>query len=155
MTTLQKSVWHSVDAMSARQDQDAWPLDRDRIESARMEALRKTVAHARQKSPWYRERLAGLDPDSLRSSADLARIPFLSGADLAAHGQQLLCVSQGEVARIITLQTSGSTGTPKRLHFTREDLDSTVDFFQHGMFSLVSPFRRRAVMKAPIWAGVA
>lgn len=128
----------SVDAMSARRLGLAWPLDRERIEAARMEALRKTVAHARQKSPWYRERLAGLDPDSLRSSADLARFPFLSGEDLAAHGPQLLCVSQSEVARVVTLQTSGSTGTPKRLHFTREDLDSTVDFFQHGMFSLVS-----------------
>jgi phenylacetate-coenzyme A ligase PaaK-like adenylate-forming protein len=128
----------SVDALSARRLGLAWPPDRERIETARMEALRSTVAHARQKSSWYRERLAGLDPDCLRSCDDLARLPFLNGADLAAHGRELLCVSQSEVARIITLQTSGSTGVPKRLHFTREDLDSTVDFFQQGMFSLIS-----------------
>lgn len=102
-----------------------------------MASLRRTVEHALDKSPWYRERLAGIDPRSLNSRTDLARLPLMDSADVAACGQRMLCVPQGEVARIVTLQTSGSTGTPKRLHFTRADLDGTVDFFLHGMLSLV------------------
>lgn len=102
-----------------------------------MASLRRTVAHALNKSPWYGERLAGIDPRSLDSRADLARLPLMNDADVAAHGPRMICVPQGEVARIVTLQTSGSTGAPKRLHFTRTDLDGTEDFFLHGMRNLV------------------
>ena len=44
---------------------------------------------------------------------------------------------QDDVARIVTLRTSGSTGEAKRLFFTEEDLELTVDFFHHGMSTLV------------------
>lgn len=102
-----------------------------------MASLRRTIVHAVEKSPWHGERLAGIDPGLLRTRTDLARLPLMDSADVAACGQRMLCVPQGEVARIVTLQTSGSTGTPKRLHFTRADLDGTVDFFLHGMLGLV------------------
>ena len=128
----------SVDALTARRLGLSLPLDRLSLEAAQMASLRRTVEHACAKSPWYRERLAGFDPASLRTSSDLSRLPLLTSAELAAHGQRLVCVSQSEVARIITLQTSGSTGSPKRLHFTHDDLITTVDFFLHGMLSLVS-----------------
>lgn len=101
-----------------------------------MESLRRTVEYAREKSPWHARRLAGIDPGSLGSREDLARLPLMSGPNVAAFGQRMICVPQGEVARIVTLQTSGSTGTPKRLHFTRTDLEGTVDFFLHGMLNL-------------------
>jgi hypothetical protein len=132
----------SVDALTARRLGLSLPLERLSLEAAQMASLRRTVEHARAKSPWYRERLAGFDPGSLRTSADLSRLPLLTSAELAAHGPRLVCVSQSEVARIITLQTSGSTGSPKRLHFTHDDLAATVDFFLHGMLSLISPGQR-------------
>ena len=128
----------SVDALTARRLGLSLPLDRSSLEAAQLASLRRTVAHACAKSPWYRERLGGFDPASLRTSADLSRLPLLTSAELATHGAGLVCVSQSKVARITTLQTSGSTGAPKRLFFTRDDLNSTVDFFQHGMFSLIS-----------------
>lgn len=129
----------TVDGLTARRLGLSLPLERSRLEGAQMASLRRTVEHACAKSPWYRERLAGFDPASLRTSADLSRLPLLTSAELAAHGQRQVCVSQSEVARIITLQTSGSTGSPKRLHFTHDDLAATVDFFLHGMLSLISP----------------
>lgn len=127
----------TVDALAARRLGLAAPLDRAAVAAAQMASLRETVAWAAARSPWYRERLAGLDPGSLRRPADLARLPLMSGADVSAQGQRMVCVPQGEVARIVTLQTSGSTGAPKRLHFTRDDLDGTVDFFLQGMLNLV------------------
>ena len=128
-----------MDALTARRLGLSLPLDRLSLEAAQMASLRRTVEHACAKSPWYRERLAGFDPASLRASADLSRLPLLTSAELATHGPRFVCVSQGEVARIVTLQTSGSTGSPKRLHFTHDDLAATVDFFLHGMLSLISP----------------
>jgi phenylacetate-coenzyme A ligase PaaK-like adenylate-forming protein len=136
----------TVDGLTARRLGLATPLDRDALAAAQMAALRKTVDRARQRSPWYRERLAGIEPDSLRVPADLSRLPQLTAADVAEHGQRMLCVPQGEVARIVTLQTSGSTGTPKRLHFTRDDLAGTVDFFLHGMLNLVDAADRVLAM---------
>ena len=129
----------SVDALTARRLGLSLPLERTSLEAAQMASLRRTVEHACAKSPWYRERLDGFDPASLRTSSDLSRLPLLTSAELAAHGSRLVCVSQSEVVRIITLQTSGSTGSPKRLHFTHDDLAATVDFFLHGMLSLISP----------------
>ena len=46
------------------------------------------------------------------------------------------------MARIVTLRTSGSTREAKRLFFTEEDLELTVDFFHHGMSTLVKPGQR-------------
>jgi phenylacetate-coenzyme A ligase PaaK-like adenylate-forming protein len=127
----------TVDALAARRLNLALPLDRRALVDAQMAALRETVAHARARSAWYRERLAGIDPAMLRGLADLARLPLLTSAELAEHGSRMVCVPQGDVARIVTLQTSGSTGLPKRLHFTRDDLAGTIDFFLHGMLNLV------------------
>lgn len=127
-----------VDALTARRLGLASGWDRAALETAQFEALRQTVRHAMRRAPWFREHLAGIDPDGLRGPADRARLPFMTAADVAAHGPRMVCVSQSEVARIITLQTSGSTGAPKRLHFIRQDLDGTIDFFLHGMMSLIS-----------------
>ncbi len=127
-----------VDALTARRLGLPFPLKREDLENARMAAVRRLVAHVQAASAWYRERLAGIDPASLRIPADLARLPLMSSTDVAGQGARMVCVSQSEVARIITLQTSGSTGAPKRLHFTRDDLAATVEFFLYGMLSMVS-----------------
>jgi phenylacetate-coenzyme A ligase PaaK-like adenylate-forming protein len=55
-------------------------------------------------------------------------------------------VSQDAIARVTTLPTSGTTGAPKRLYFTEEDLELTVDFFHHGMSTLVEPRQRVLVL---------
>lgn len=127
-----------VDALTARRLGLASGWDRAALETAQFEALRQTVRHAMRRAPWFREHLAGIDPDGLCGPADLARLPLMTSTDVAAHGPRMVCVSQPEVARIITLQTLGSTGAPKRLHFTRQDLDGTIDFFLHGMMILIS-----------------
>ncbi len=113
------------------------PLNRLDLERAQLAALRRTVRHAQANSPLYRRRLAGFNPDSLQTRADLRRLPFLTGADLAAEGHLLQAVSQSLVHRVISLQTSGSTGMPKRVLFTASDLAATSEFFLRGMYSLI------------------
>jgi phenylacetate-coenzyme A ligase PaaK-like adenylate-forming protein len=127
----------TVDALTARRLglTDAW--SRADLEAAQFKALRQTVRHARDGSAWHRDRLKSVDLPGLQSRDSLAGLPLMTAADLTGHGERMVCVPQGEVRRVVTLQTSGSTGIPKRLHFTQGDLDGTVDFFLHGMQSLV------------------
>ncbi len=135
-----------VDGLVARRLGIAMPLDRETLDQAQLASLRRTIVHARANSPLYRERLTGLDPDGLRTRADLARLPLLTPTDIAGQGHRLLAVSQALVHRVITLQTSGSTGVPKRLSFTAADLAATLDFFLHGMHSLVGDEDRVLVL---------
>jgi len=102
-------------------------------ERYQLERIRETVGYARTHSRFYRARLAHLDPSSIRSLADVARLPFTYPGDLAAGFADLLCVSPREVERIVTLSTSGTTAPPKRIAFTAADQELTVDFFHHGL----------------------
>ena len=69
----------------------------------------------------------------------MTNLPFVTEADVKEQGLQMLCVSQGDVARVVTLPTSGTTGPPKRVWFTEDDLELTVEHFHHGMKDLVGP----------------
>ena len=101
--------------------------------------LRETVAWARAKSPFYAERLKGCSEDGLSSFEDFRRLPLTTSDDLRRHGLQFLCVSQGDINRVVTLETSGTSGAPKRVFFTAEDQELTIDFFRVGMSELADP----------------
>ncbi|MCK9294311.1 MAG: phenylacetate--CoA ligase family protein [Desulfobulbaceae bacterium] len=107
------------------------------IKEYQFDRLRQTIGHAVANSPFYRARLAAITPAEITDHGSLSRLPFTYEEDLRRFGQDMLCVRQDEVARIITMQSSGTTGPPKRLFFTEDDLERTIDFFHHGMKSLV------------------
>ncbi|MBU1156793.1 MAG: AMP-binding protein [Proteobacteria bacterium] len=111
-----------------------------------LDKLRHTVSYVRQHSPFYRKHLAGLPVDVLGSLPDLARLPFTTEQDLREHHLGMLCVSQGQVARVVTLNTSGTTAAPKRLYFSDADLETTLDFFHHGMATMVQPGGRVLIL---------
>lgn len=115
------------------------PLRLEHVRAWQLAALRRTVEHAKRHSPVYAQRLDGVDAATLTSQDDLARLPFTTAGDLRADPLGLLCVSQGEIERVVTMDTSGTTGDPKRLFFTRSDLERTVDFFAHGMATMAGP----------------
>jgi phenylacetate-CoA ligase len=53
----------------------------DRIRGERQRALRTLLAFAVERSPWHRERLAGIDLERL-SETDIERLPVMTKADL-------------------------------------------------------------------------
>ena len=116
----------------------ARPLQRNDLARYQLEALNRTLVYVRQNSPFYRRHLADLSLP-LGSLDELATLPVTTAADLRRDPLALLCVSRDRIARAVTLETSGTTGAPKRLFFTDTDLELTVDFFQHGMSTLVAP----------------
>jgi phenylacetate-coenzyme A ligase PaaK-like adenylate-forming protein len=113
----------------------AWQLDR----------LREALRYARERSSYYRRTLGGLDLAGIRSVKDLERLPFTGEEQLRNSPAELLCVSQQEVERIVTLKTSGTVGPPKRVFFSRDDMEATVAFFEYGMSAMVGAGQRAAV----------
>jgi phenylacetate-CoA ligase len=109
------------------------------LEAWQLEVFRQVLRYAREKSRFYRDHLAHVDPAAVTRREDLTGIPFTVPKDIVEQGNRMVCISAGEISRITTLFTSGSQGPPKRICFTRNDLDRTVDFFAHGMSTLVTP----------------
>jgi phenylacetate-coenzyme A ligase PaaK-like adenylate-forming protein len=108
------------------------PLARPALAAWQTERLREAVAYARAASPFYRARRDWPDVE-FASPEDVARLPFTTPADLLRNEPPLLALSQGEVARVVTLPSSGTNGPPKRLHFSPDDREATIDFFAQGM----------------------
>jgi phenylacetate-coenzyme A ligase PaaK-like adenylate-forming protein len=112
-------------------------LTRSAIEAFQLEKIRETISYARSKSPFYKNLLAGFGSDPVIALKNLSMLPFTVSDDLKNHPLQFLCVSQSAVERCVTLHSSATTGPAKRIFFTKEDLDHTLDFFHHGMSTLV------------------
>ncbi|HNX97339.1 MAG TPA: AMP-binding protein [Candidatus Aminicenantes bacterium] len=125
-----------VDAWVAARTGLAGELSMEALARWQMARVRKVVAYAQERSRFYGTRLAGIDPRSLTSPADLARLPFTWPAEIARGAWYFLCVPPTEVTRVTTQLTSGSTGERKRVFFTGGDLERTIDFFAHGMSTL-------------------
>jgi phenylacetate-CoA ligase len=107
------------------------------LEEYRLDCIRRTLDHASKNSAFYRKHLAGLTSSDIKCMDDIERIPTMSSSDIAGNPGSLVCVPQSEISRIVTLDTSGTTGNPKRIYFTEDDLELTVEFFMHGMKTLV------------------
>lgn len=122
------------------------PLDRRTITAYQLARLRETVEYARKRCPFYRAKLAAVKTEALTAEAALPLVPFTDEEELRQRGPDMLCVSQDEVARIITMQSSGTTGPAKRLFFAESDLAHTLEFFHLGMTPLVSPGERVLIL---------
>lgn len=116
---------------------DGGALTRDLITSYQRAQLQKTVSYARQGSPFYGDLLSGVAEKLVDSLEAFGTIPFTTASDVREQGVRMLCTSQDEIERVVTLQSSGTSGAVKRLFFTAEDLELTVDFFRHGMMTMV------------------
>jgi phenylacetate-CoA ligase len=85
--------------------------------------LTRHVRYCYENSRFYRARFdqAGLIPDDIQCVEDLRHLPFTTKADLAEHGEEMLCVPKRQIVDVC--QTSGTTGTPVALLQTQRDLE--------------------------------
>ena len=120
-------------------------LTRKQIEDYQLAKLQETLDWVTSKSRYYTRLYSGLDC-KISSFQDMFKLPFTSPEDLKCNPLDFLCVSQNDISRIVTLQSSGTTGKPKRLFFTEADQELTIDFFHHGMLTLVKPNDRVLIL---------
>jgi phenylacetate-CoA ligase len=91
------------------------------------DAYREQLEYLLERSPFYREKLAGLEPGGLDEIASLPltekaelRATVTAGNPFGAH----VCVEPEELARIYS--TSGTTGTPSYIPLTAGDVENWV-----------------------------
>lgn len=86
------------------------------------ELLQKAIAYAASHSPFYRDWFAehGVALESIRTEADLCRLPTVSKNDLFAGNDRFLCVPRTEIREYVT--TSGTLGDPVWIGLTENDL---------------------------------
>jgi phenylacetate-CoA ligase len=87
-------------------------------------AFRGQLAYLRERSPFYREKLAG---DGDVGLDDIAALPLTEKHELRTSGAPLgrhVCVEPSEIVRIYS--TSGTTGTPSYIPLTARDLENWI-----------------------------
>jgi phenylacetate-CoA ligase len=101
---------------------DLETMPRERLRELQLERLRALVAAVKARVPFYRDRLAEVDPEHLESLDDLRRLPFTRKDDLRdTYPFGLFAVPRERVARIHA--SSGTTGKPTVVGYTTGDLD--------------------------------
>lgn len=98
-------------------------LTRSEIEVLQMERLKKTIDHCLN-TEFYRRRFAesGITPATIRTLADLGKIPFTTKQDL--RDSYPFKMSAVPLSRVVRLHSSsGTTGTPTVILHTQRDLD--------------------------------
>jgi phenylacetate-CoA ligase len=117
------SLWPSVESNSVANLATLADIESDlgppQINSILEQGVAATVAYVREKSPFYREKFAGLS--QVRGVADLARLPVTTKEEVSKFNKQFWCVPQDRVVDIAT--TSGTTGVPTLYPLTQGDLN--------------------------------
>ena len=101
---------------------------RDEITALQLQRLRSTLQRAYARVPHYKQAFdaAGVQPDDLKTLADLAKFPFTTKQDLRANYPfGMFAVPLAQVARIHA--SSGTTGKPTVVGYTKNDIDTWAD----------------------------
>jgi phenylacetate-CoA ligase len=114
-------------------------LDRQQLDALQLAKLRRQVAWAQTRSPWYRRTLDGFDVSGLRSLDDLRRLPMLtreewmnSQFEHPPYGEIPAIGGEGAI-RIHT--TSGTTGKgPLRAIDSRKDWAWIAEMWAYGIW---------------------
>ncbi|WP_068312989.1 phenylacetate--CoA ligase PaaK [Polycladidibacter hongkongensis] len=113
------------DLTPRREDLDPIEIaSRDEISALQLERMKKTLKHAYDNVPFYKQRFdeAGVHPDDLTSLKDLAKFPFTYKQDLRNNYPfGLFAVPREQIARLHG--SSGTTGKPTVVGYTKNDLD--------------------------------
>ena len=115
--------------------------DRAAIEQWQLAQFNQLLLWCKANSAFYADY-----PSYVDRLADVSKLPFVTAQDIALRGDELCCVSQSQISRVVTMQTSGTSGQRKRLYFSEADQQSTVDFFACGLSELHGPDDRCMIL---------
>lgn len=125
---------------------DAQNLSRKDLEHYQLNRLRDIIGYVQDRSPFYRKHLARFSPARLQHLEYFQKLPFTTVEDFRTKGPEFLCVSQNEIKRVVTLPDSDPMVEPRRVYFTADEIDLTLDFFHHGMMSIVQPGQKVLIL---------
>ncbi|MFT4151135.1 MAG: phenylacetate--CoA ligase [Paracoccaceae bacterium] len=97
---------------------------RDEIEALQFHRMKRSLKHAFENSPFYRNKFIAADvhPEDLKSLKDIAKFPFTVKQDLRdTYPFGMFAVPQAKLARIHG--SSGTTGKPTVVGYTAGDIE--------------------------------
>ena len=103
-------------------------LSKEEMEELQLTRLKETVKQVYEKVPFYRQKFidAHFQPESIKTLADLKRLPFTQKSDLREqYPFGLLAVDRRELVRIHA--SSGTSGKPTVVFYTKRDIDMWSD----------------------------
>ena len=108
----------------------------EELNNFQLQKLKETVAWVCERVPFYKQKLEklGVTADSIKTLADVARLPFTVKNDLRDNYPFGLCaVPLKEVVRIHA--SSGTTGKPITGPYTAEDLEQWAECMARNLWS--------------------
>ncbi len=99
--------------------------DMEELQLSRLKAIVQTVY---EKIPFYKNSFdkAGVKPGDIKSLSDLAKLPFITKADLReGYPFEMFAVPMKDIVRIHS--SSGTTGKPVVAGYTRKDIDTWAE----------------------------
>lgn len=114
---------------------DIETMSREDLEALQLERLQALVKRVYQKIPFYKESFdkAGVDPEDIKSLADLTKLPFTVKQDMRdAYPFGLFAVPRKDVVRVHC--SSGTTGTATVVGYTQKDLENWGDCFARALY---------------------
>ena len=111
-------------------------MPRKELEELQLERLKLQVARVYEKVPFYRQAFMerGINPSSIRSLADLARLPFTVKQDFRDNYPfGLLAAPMEQVVRLHA--SSGTTGKPVVAPYTAGDIDMWAEVMARTLSS--------------------
>ena len=103
----------------------------------------ETIKQAK-KSDFYAGKLK--NTGTIKNLEDIENLPFTGDQDIRNNYKKMLCVSIGEIERIVHINTSGSTGESKTIFFSKKDLEYTINFFRYGLSQFSSKNDRMLIL---------
>jgi phenylacetate-CoA ligase len=122
-------------------DRNVETLLRGELDALQLERLRRQVARCYDASPFYREKFdrAGVAPRHLERLSDIARLPFVTKAELrdeqAAHPPFGRYVLAPQTTWRELHPSSGTTGNPVHTVWSAADIDVITDHTARTMWS--------------------
>lgn len=114
---------------------DIETMSREDLEALQLERLQALVKRVYQKIPFYKESFdkAGVNPEAIKSLADLTKLPFTVKQDMRdAYPFGLFAVPRKDVVRVHC--SSGTTGTATVVGYTQKDLENWGDCFARALY---------------------
>jgi phenylacetate-CoA ligase len=115
-------------------DHEIPTLSLDELRHLQTQRLRETISAAYDRVPHYRRAFdaKGVTPDDIQTLEDVARLPFLTKADLRENYPfGMLAVPMAEVVRLHA--SSGTTGRPTVVGYTQQDIDTWADLMARSI----------------------
>lgn len=114
---------------------DIETMSREDLEALQLERLQALVKRVYQKIPFYKESFdkAGINPEDIKSLADLTKLPFTVKQDMRdAYPFGLFAVPRKDVVRVHC--SSGTTGTATVVGYSQKDLENWGDCFARALY---------------------